>query len=293
MAGRGYARHVTTTSELAAVVALVRTGARPGHIYADMIEEAGEARSVLQAEQGLLADQLAASAADDIAAWRQDGFGLLTVLDPAYPDNLRGVYDRPPLLFVSGRLEADDARSVAVIGSRRATADGLASARAIAAHLNAGGFTVTSGLAAGIDTAAHTAALDAGGRTVAVLGTGLRRVYPRQNERLQQRIAADCAVVSQFWPDDPPTRRSFPMRNAVMSGMSLATVVVEAFDRSGARTQARLALAHGRPVLLLSDLLEQEWAGALAERPGVHTVDSPEEIVALVDRLSSTAAPAS
>jgi DNA processing protein len=147
---------------------------------------------------------------------------------------------------------------------------------------------VISGLAAGIDTAAHTATLARGGRTVAVIGTGLARSYPPQNEALQRRIASECAVVSQFWPDAPPSRRSFPMRNAVMSGITLATVVVEASETSGARMQARLARAQGRPVFLLASLVErQQWAREYAAQPGTHVVRSPEEITTVVERLIS------
>ena len=129
-------------------------------------------------------------------------------------------------------------------------------------------YTVVSGLAEGIDSAAHLAALDAGGRTVGVIGTGLRRAYPAKNAELQDRIASEAAVVSQFWPDAPPTKTSFPMRNVVMSGVARATVVVEASHTSGARMQARFALEHGRPVFLLESLLEHEWAQDYAERPG-------------------------
>jgi DNA processing protein len=103
------------------------------------------------------------------------------------------------------------------------------------------GDTVVSGLAAGIDTAAHLGALDRAGRTLAVIGTGLRRAYPATNAPLQQRIADDAAVVSQFWPDAPPSKRTFPMRNVLMSGLARATVVIEASETSGARMQARLA----------------------------------------------------
>jgi DNA processing protein len=147
---------------------------------------------------------------------------------------------------------------------------------------------VTSGLAAGIDTAAHTAALDANMRTVAVIGTGLDHAYPTQNAALQRTIAARGAVVSQFWPDAPPERRNFPMRNAVMSGLSLATVVVEALHRSGARIQARIALAHGRPVFLSRRLTdEQPWAREFAQRPGTHVFDDPGEITDTVERLTT------
>ena len=213
---------------------------------------------------------------------------LVTVLEPGYPPNLRAVHDRPPMVFVAGRLTPADSHAVAVVGARKATRAGIARAGAIAEHLVDRGYTVVSGLAAGIDTAAHTAALARGGRTVAVIGTGLARSYPPQNEGLQRRIASDCAVISQFWPDAPPSRRSFPMRNAVMSGVTLATVVVEASDTSGARMQARLALAQGRPVFLLASLVEQQpWAREYAARPGTQVVQSPEEITAGVERLIS------
>jgi DNA processing protein len=209
----------------------------------------------------------------------------LTVLDRDYPENLRAVHDRPPLIFVAGTLQPQDARSVAVIGARRASRAGTTSAADIARHLVERGYTVVSGVAAGVDTAAHTAALAAGGRTVAVIGTGLTRCYPPQNAPLQRRIAERNAVISQFWPDTPPSRRTFPLRNATMSGFALATVVVEATERSGARTHARIALNHGRPVLLTSTLLDQAWARDLADKPGVHVVDSPREITQTIERL--------
>ena len=276
---------MTPLSEKAALVTLVRNGHRSRQAYAELVEEAGSATAVLALEQ-----LLEPEAAEEVATWEAEGIKLVSVLDPDYPENLRAVHDRPPLIFVAGDLRPEDARAVAVIGSRRASGDGLAAARPIAEHLVERGFTVLSGLAAGIDTAAHTTALDKGGRTVAVIGTGLRTAYPPQNKELQRRIARECAVVSQFWPDDPPSRRSFPMRNAVMSGMGLATVIVEATHTSGARVQARLALAQGRPVFLREALLEQGWARELAARPGVHVFDDADQVTATVERLTATGA---
>src|SRR5438045_3948468 len=119
------------------------------------------------------------------------------------------------------------------------SADGIAEARHMAGDLADAGYTVFSGLAAGIDTAAHTATLAGGGRTVAVVGTGLRHCYPAENVDLAHRIARECALVSQFWPDSPPTRRSFPMRNAVMSGMTLGIVIEAASHTSVTRVTAR------------------------------------------------------
>jgi DNA processing protein len=306
---------VTAADERVAMVALLRTGRRPWVEYADLVEERGSAAAVLEdelarpiapdAQTTLFSENDEADATDDRAAsdpaelldqasadldrWSAAGMLLVTVLEPHYPPNLRAVHDRPPMVFVAGRLTPADARAVAVVGARKATHDGTQKARAIAEHLVDRGYTVVSGLAAGIDTAAHTAALARGGRTVAVIGTGLTRSYPPQNEALQRRIASECAVVSQFWPDAPPSRRSFPMRNAVMSGITLATVVVEASDTSGARMQARLACAQGRPVFLLASLVErQRWAREYAERPGTSVVRSPDEITTVVERLISS-----
>lgn len=291
-----------TASETAALVALLRLARRPEPVYAELIEQQGSARAVLERElaetdegqANLLPDhdrdELLGLAATDVAAWEAAGMTLLTVLDRGYPRNLRAVHDRPPLLFVAGSLKRRDARSVAVIGSRAATPAGIGLASEIASHLADNDYTVISGLAAGIDTAAHTAALATRNRTVAVIGTGLAHAYPPENTELQRVIADSGAVVSQFLPNARASRKSFPLRNAVMSGLALGTVVVEASQRSGARVQARLALAHGRPVFLAQRLLDQSWAQALAGRPGTHVFRRPDEISTVIEQLTSTGA---
>jgi DNA processing protein len=130
--------------------------------------------------------------------------------------------------------------------------------------------TVLSGLALGIDGAAHEAALEAGGRTVAVLGSGLRRIYPPAHAELAERVARRGALVSQFWPDSAPTTYSFPRRNITMSGMGQGTVVIEAGSTSGAKMQARLALEHGKRVFLVQALVSnQEWAQKYLKRGAV------------------------
>lgn len=289
---------MSSAHESAALVALLRRGARPWTEYADVVECAGSALTVLREELASSGGQatllpedpapLLGRAAAEITAWNRDGFQLVTVLDDEYPQNLRTVYDRPPILFVSGQLSPRDARSIAIVGARQASAAGLAAAAGIADALARAGYVLVSGLAAGIDTAAHEAALAAGGRTAAVIGTGLRHAYPPENAALQQRIAAEGAVLSQFWPEAPPTRRSFPRRNAVMSGLALGTVVVEATVRSGARLQSRLALAHGRPVFLWRTLLTEPWAREVAQRPGVHVIDEAAQVMQTVERLNAT-----
>jgi DNA processing protein len=275
------------TAETAWMVALLRHGRRGWNAYAGLVEAARSARPILEEEHGLLTQDLVEAGSRELAQWREAGIRIATVLDPDYPENLRAVHDRPPLIFTLGELLDVDARSVAVIGSRQASESGVSLAQDIARNLVESRYTVVSGLARGIDTAAHAAALERGGRTVAVIGTGLHHCYPRQNVSLQRLIADRCAVVSQFWPETGARSENFPRRNAVMSGLSLATVIVEAGARSGARTQARFALAHGRPVLLMRRLLEQEWAQELARRPGVHLVESARDIPPLVEHLSS------
>jgi DNA processing protein len=146
--------------------------------------------------------------------------------------------------------------------------------------------TVASGLARGIDTAAHHAALDAGGRTVAVIGTGISRAYPAENRALQEEIAARGLVLSQFWPDASPSKQSFPMRNVTMSGYGLATVVVEAGEQSGARIQARVAVEHGRQVILTDQVVARNaWAQALLGRPGVHLASDVDRVMDVVEQV--------
>jgi DNA processing protein len=289
---------MSSARDRAALVAVLRLTRRSWRECVDAIERAGSALPVLRAELegsggqiSLLAEDSEPAldrAAADIREWEREGFRLLTILDEAYPQNLRAVHDRPPFVFVSGALTEQDARSIAVIGARRATREALSTTTTIAEGLVGAGYVVVSGLAAGVDTAAHRAARAAGGRTVAVIGTGLRHAYPPENAALQTQIATEGAVISQFWPETTPSRETFPMRNAVMSGFALGSVVVEASYRSGARLQARLALAHGRPVFLSSALLAQTWAQEMAGRPGVHVIDGPEQIISTIERLDAS-----
>jgi DNA processing protein len=289
---------VSSDLETAAVLALVRRGDRLWHHYASLIDMAGSAVAVLHGDfeepgdpQFRLFESVEPppdldSIVAEIRQWREEGISVISILDDEYPSNLRSIHNRPPFLFVCGQILARDQQSVAVVGTRSASPAGLKASSEFASDLAKSGYTVVSGLALGVDTAAHTATLDVGGRTIAVIGTGLRRAYPAKNAALQRRLSEETAVVSQFWPDAPPTRTSFPMRNIVMSGVALATVVVEAAGESGARMQARFALEHGRPVFLLESLLEHEWARQYAARPGTHVVSSPAEVKEKIERLT-------
>lgn len=184
-------------------------------------------------------------------AWRWldcPGHCLLTLEDERYPALLRRIACPPPVLFVDGDPAALAAVTLAIVGSRRPTAGGVRNARTLAAELSRAGLLIASGLASGIDTAAHLGALDAEGPTVAVLGRGPDGVYPRANRELAARIAESGALVSEFPPGTPPRREHFPRRNRVIAGLAVGVVVVEAALRSGSLITARLALEENREV---------------------------------------------
>ena len=207
------------------------------------------------------------------------GARLITVLDRDYPANLRLIPNLPPFLFYRGELREDDARSVAVVGTRQASEDGIRRAAKMSGRLAEQGVTVVSGLAKGIDTAAHHAALDAGARTIAVLGTGITRCYPSANWDLAEAITASGVLVSQFWPTSPPSRYNFPRRNVVTSGISQGTIVIEATSTSGAKMQARLALDHGKKVFLIHSLVtSQPWARDYVGKRGAIEVADVEDV---------------
>lgn len=199
--------------------------------------------------------------ADAITRWERDvdlagelkrveqyGCRIVTQLDPEYPPLLREIYDPPIVLYVNGSLLPTDKNSLSVVGARQTTPYGTETARRIAYQLGYAGITVVSGGARGIDTAAHLGALAAGGRTIAVLGTGINIVFPSHNAELFQRIAENGAVITQFPFNRPADKQSFPIRNRIVAGISLGTLVVEANIHSGARITAHFATDYGRLV---------------------------------------------
>jgi len=169
--------------------------------------------------------------------------------EASYPVNLREIPMPPERLWMRGRVETDDALAIAIVGAREATPYGLGCAERLAADLAVRGFTVVSGLARGIDSAAHRGALEAGGRTIAVLGSGVDVIYPPENRRLASDIAARGAIVSQFPRGTPPLAGYFPARNRVIAGLSLGVVVVEAAEKSGSLITAGFAGELGREVM--------------------------------------------
>lgn len=233
------------------------------------------------------AERRLAAAREDLRRWDHARYQLHTMFDSTYPQQVRSVRQMPPLLFTEGQLLPHE-RAVSVVGSRKASAKGLEFARDLAQRLVEEGVTVVGGLAEGIDTAAHQATLDAGGRTVAVLGNGLDKTYPMSNAALQQTIATRGMLLSQFIPDFSPTKWAFPVRNAVMSAYGVATVVVEAGEHSGTRIQAREAVAHGRPVIVSDQVATStSWGAHMVEQqlPRVFTAATAAAAIEHVNRI--------
>jgi DNA processing protein len=183
--------------------------------------------------------------------WEQTqalGIQVITWEDENYPRRLKEIDQSPPVLYVRGELTADDDWAVAMVGTRRVTVYGRQVADEIATALARSGVTVISGLARGVDAIAHQAALNAGGRTLAVLGNGLDRVYPYEHRRLAEKILQSGALISDYPPGTPPEASNFPPRNRLISGLSMAVVVVEAGEKSGALITASFAADQGRDV---------------------------------------------
>lgn len=223
----------------------------------------GEPQNILRASRSQLlqAKGIGEETADSIAGWEKTidlnaelkriadfGCRVLTEADPEYPELLRQIYDPPIVLYVKGELQAKDKNSVAMVGSRMTTHYGIETARKLAYQLGYLGVTVVSGGARGIDSAAHQGALSAKGRTIAVLGTGINLVWPPENKDLFDRIASNGALITQFPFNQPGTKQSFPIRNRLVAGMTLGTVVVEANLTSGALITANFANEYGRQV---------------------------------------------
>jgi DNA processing protein len=187
----------------------------------------------------------------ELAMARQDGVQILGHPDKAYPPLLREIFSPPLVLYVRGELPPPESRCIAVVGTRRCSPYGRKEARRLGRELAARGFVVVSGMARGVDTQAHEGALEAEGRTVAVLGSGVMRAYPAENKRLLERIVEGGAVVSEFHMHAPPDARNFLRRNRIISGLSLGVLVIEAAMRSGALSTARWALEQDREVFAL------------------------------------------
>ncbi|MFB6279564.1 MAG: DNA-processing protein DprA [Salinibacter sp.] len=202
---------------------------------------------------------------DDRAAVEQQmdradelGATLISPWDERFPDRLREIYDPPGFLWMRGTLPTVERPMVTIVGTRRCTDYGRAQAHHFAAELVRRGFTVVSGLAYGIDAAAHKGALDAGGRTLSVLGSGVGRIYPQKHTGLAERIAENGAVLSEYGLDAEPDSSNFPERNRILSGLSLGTLVVESYSKGGALITARLALEQNREVFAVPGAITKD-----------------------------------
>ncbi|VVO75317.1 hypothetical protein PS838_01516 [Pseudomonas fluorescens] len=216
-------------------------------------------------------------------AWLEGpGQHLLMWDQPDYPALLAEISDAPPLLFVAGDPDILEKPQLAMVGSRRASRPGMDTAAAFSRSLASAGFVITSGLALGIDAAAHQAAMDVGGRTVGVLGTGLEKFYPQRNRRLAEAmIASGSAVLSEFPLDAGPTASNFPRRNRIISGLSLGVLVVEASVASGSLITARLAAEQGREVYAIPGSIHHPGARGCHQliRDGAVLVETIEHIL--------------
>jgi DNA processing protein len=256
------------------------------------LRAAGLAEAAVAAIAAPQAARLAAG-----VAWLEGGADrhLVGWDDPRYPPLLRQIADPPVAVFVRGEPAALALPQLAIVGSRNASAGGAETATAFAAHLARCGLAITSGLALGIDTAAHEGALDAGGRTIAVLGTGPDQVYPRRNRDLAGRIAASGALLSEFLPGVPALKENFPRRNRIIAALATGTLVVEARLQSGALITARRAAEQGREVFAIPGSIHNPLAKGCHKliREGAKLVESAGDILEEIAELLGVDVPES
>src|SRR5213595_1656340 len=267
-----------------------------------LLEHFGDAPAILRASkpQLLQVRGIGEETAEAIANWEKSvdlsnelkriqeyGCHILTPTDADYPGLLRQIYDPPIVLYVKGRLTARDKNAVAMVGSRLTTHYGLETARKLAYQLAYVGVTVVSGGARGIDTAAHQGALSAKGRTVAVLGTGINIIFPPENVELFERIAAHGAVMTQFPFNRKADKQSFPIRNRIVAGMSLGTVVVEANFTSGALITAGMAIDNGRQLFAVPGRIDSPQSKGCHDliKKGAKLCEGAEDIVSEFEYL--------
>jgi DNA processing protein len=279
------------------------------HLFKRLIDRFGSPEAVLQASDAelfkvdgvtprtvtaLRSQRVPDGARAEIDEALRRGFRLIPLTHADYPSLLREIPDPPPLLYVSGDLSLCE-RPIAVVGSRHATPYGVAMAEQLGSDLASLGFTVVSGMALGIDAAAHAGALGGRGRTVAVLGSGLSKIYPPQHLRLFERISASGAVLSEFPLAAEPEAHHFPIRNRVISGMSLGTVVVEAGKNSGSLITARLAAEQNREVFAVPGSIQsfKSMGTHTLIKQGAKLVENAQDIVSELGHFLADRAPGS
>ena len=267
-----------------------------------LLEHFGEAGDILKAsrQQLLHVNGIGEDTAESIATWEQkvdlaaelkriSDYKAQVVIqsDPEYPEHLRQIYDPPLVLYVRGKLQTKDKNAVALVGSRMTTHYGIETARKLAYQLAYVGVTVVSGGARGIDTAAHQGALSGKGRTIAVLGTGINLVFPPENVELYDRIAENGAIITQFPFNRPADKQTFPIRNRIVAGMTLGTVVVEANMTSGALITANFATEYGRQVFAVPGRIDSPRSKGCHEliKKGAKLCEGAEDILSEFEYL--------
>ena len=254
----------------------------PGAVLAAPIAALAAAGAPAAVARAIASGRSRDEAARELERAGRAGARIVTRADADYPAALREIADPPPYLYVRGALVAGDDPAVAVVGSRAASSYGREVAAILARDLAAAGVTVVSGLAHGVDAAAHGGALAGGGRTIAVLGCGIDVVYPREHDRLAEAIAGQGAVVSELFMGTPPLPQHFPVRNRIVSGLARGTVVVEAAERSGSLITARCALEQGREVFAVPGSImapRSRGANLLLQRGGAKLVTAATDVL--------------
>lgn len=282
-----------------AVESALRLQLVPGvgpRVFADLIERFGDATGVLSASpqhlrsvpgvgaklmQAIVNAQSQTDVAAVLATCQSSGINILDRYSSAYPKMLAEIYDPPSILFYKGTLKPVDQLAIAIVGTRRSSNYGDTVAKRLAHGLSMAGLTIVSGLARGIDAAAHRAALAAKGRTLAVLGGGILKMYPPEHESLAAEIADHGAVISEALPHQSPQSGCFPRRNRIVTGLSLGVIVVEAGDRSGAAISARLAMEQGREVFAVPGRIDSRNSSGCHQliRDGATLVRSVDDVL--------------
>ena len=270
-----------------------------------LLEHFGDAPAILKAsrQQLLQVRGVGEDTAEAVANWEKtielnaelkriadSGCRIVTQADPDYPELLKQIYDPPVVIYVRGNLTPKDKNAVAMVGSRMTTHYGIETARKLAYQLAYTGVTVVSGGARGIDTAAHQGALSGKGRTIAVLGTGINLIFPPENAELFERIAANGAVITQFPFNRPADKQSFPIRNRIVAGMTLGTVVVEANLTSGALITANFATEYGRQVFAVPGRIDSPRSKGCHDliKKGAKLCEGVEDILSEFEYLFPT-----
>ena len=261
-----------------------------------LLERFGSARAVLMAAPSELREvhgvgpKLMRSIAEadhaidveaEIALCREHGIDILTEAHTDYPRPLREIHDPPGVLFMRGALKPDDALAVGIVGTRHGTQYGLRQAERLAGSLARAGLTIISGLARGIDAAAHRGAMAAGGRTIGVFASGVKNIYPPEHDRLAEEVVAHGALISESPPRAAPLSGTFPQRNRIISGLSLGIIVVEAAERSGALITARHAMEQGREVFAVPGNVDSRTSRGCHQliRDGARLVESADDVL--------------